>query len=292
MARERAAAGNADLVLSHCTKHFRGGGKEVLVAVDDVSLSVPHGQVVALLGSNGAGKSTLLSLVGGNLLPDSAGTVHIGGEDVTTLPSWKRVGKVARVRQNPEQNVFSAFTVEEDFALALAKQSGRFGLRRAGGEEIRRRAAAALEPFGLGLEDRLHSLAGTLSGGQRQAVAVAIATLGRPQVILLDEHVAALDPKSARLVSDETEELVRAARITALMVTHDMGFALERADRLVMLHRGRVVMDIEGDEKHGLDVFGLIARFEGLTGITIPDSLALGVAGAGAGVGGSLKSHR
>jgi putative ABC transport system ATP-binding protein len=230
--------------------------------------------VVALLGSNGAGKSTLLSVIGGNLLPD-AGSITIGGEDITLLPSWKRVGKVARVRQNPEQNVFSALTIEENFALALAKLPGRFTLRRAGGKKVRQRAAESLEPFGLGLELRLHALAGTLSGGQRQAVAVAMAMLGRPKVILLDEHVAALDPTSARLVSDETEQLVRSAGITTLMVTHDMAFALERADRLVMLHRGRQVMDIKGEEKAGLDVFGLIGRFEELTGDAIPDRLAL-----------------
>jgi putative ABC transport system ATP-binding protein len=264
----------ADLVVTHCTKRFQGAGKDVLLAIDDLSLSVPQGQVVALLGSNGAGKSTLLSVIGGNLLPD-AGSITIGGEDITLLPSWKRVGKVARVRQNPEQNVFSALTIEENFALALAKLPGRFTLRRAGGKKVRQRAAESLEPFGLGLELRLHALAGTLSGGQRQAVAVAMAMLGRPKVILLDEHVAALDPTSARLVSDETEQLVRSAGITTLMVTHDMAFALERADRLVMLHRGRQVMDIKGEEKAGLDVFGLIGRFEELTGDAIPDRLAL-----------------
>ncbi|HEY8581298.1 MAG TPA: ATP-binding cassette domain-containing protein, partial [Capillimicrobium sp.] len=270
---------SADLEVRGCVKRFRGAGREVLVALDRVDLTVSAGQVVALLGSNGAGKSTLLSIVGGSLLPDE-GSVVVGGRDITGLPSWKRVGCVSRVRQNPEHNVLSALTIEENFSLAIGSLRRRFGFRLTGGRQVREVARESLRPFGLGLEDRLRVLAGTLSGGQRQAVAVAMATLGHPDVLLLDEHVAALDPKSARLVSDETERIVREASITTLMVTHDMGHALERADRLLMLHRGRIVMDLEGSEKDALDVHRLINRFEELTGDEMPDRTLLSAGAA------------
>jgi putative tryptophan/tyrosine transport system ATP-binding protein len=262
------------VLIRDCAKRFRGVGRDVLVALDHVDLEVPAGQVVALVGSNGAGKSTLLSIIGGSLVPD-AGSVTIRGRDLTQLPSWKRVGIVARVRQNPEHNVLPTLTIEENFSLATAAVQGRFGWGRAGGRRVRDIARRGLEPFGLGLEDRLGVLAGTLSGGQRQAVAVAMATLGDPDVLLLDEHVAALDPKSARLVSEETERVVRQKAITTLLVTHDMRYALARSDRLLMLHRGRVVLDLVAEEKDALDVHGLVERFEALTGEEVPDRTLL-----------------
>lgn len=279
-ASSESARPPSNLEVHGLVKRFRGAGRDTLLALDHVDLTVPAGQVVALLGSNGAGKSTLLSIVGGNLLPDE-GSVVVGGRDISGLPSWKRVGCVSRVRQNPEHNVLSALTIEENFSLALGSLRRRFGLGLTGGKRLREIARERLAPFGLGLEERLGVLAGTLSGGQRQAVAVAMATLGDPDVLLLDEHVAALDPKSARLVSDETERIVRAASITTLMVTHDMHHALERADRLLMLHRGRIVMDLQGSEKEMLDVHGLVNRFEELTGDEIPDRTLLSGAANG-----------
>lgn len=236
------------------------------MAVSEVSFTVPRGQIIALLGSNGAGKSTLLSLVAGGNLPDS-GKIVVSGDDITEFPSWKRVNHLRLVRQNPEHSVFPALTIEENFALA-ASSSGRKRLKRS---QIRDDAAALLTPFGLGLEERLPALAGTLSGGQRQAVAVAIALHGSPGLLLLDEHVAALDPRSARLVSDQTERGLRETGASALMVTHDMSHALERSDRILMMHRGRLVLDISGDEKNELDTQKLVHRFEQETGGRVSD---------------------
>jgi putative ABC transport system ATP-binding protein len=257
------------------TKRFRQpGGVDEVVALDDLSLTVEPGSVLAIVGSNGAGKSTLLSIVAGSVLPD-AGTIEVGGEDIGRQPSWKRSRIVARVRQDPTQNVFDALTIEENFALREAGSRGRFTLRRAARRSSRDAARSALEPFGMGLEDRLHSLARTLSGGQRQAVAVAMATLIEPQVLLLDEYVAALDPKSARLVSEQSLEVVRKQGITTLMVTHDMAHALANSDRLLMFHRGKIVMDLTAAEKAKLEVPELVERFESLAGGALGDRALL-----------------
>ncbi|WP_432970054.1 ABC transporter ATP-binding protein [Dactylosporangium sp. CA-233914] len=255
------------LHVARCSKSFQGPGQEKVRAVDDVSFTVPAGQIVALLGSNGAGKSTLLSMVAGGTLPDE-GRIHVSGADLTELPSWKRVGHLRLVRQNPEYSVFPALTIEENFALAAASTRRRPKMRRA---ELREEATKLLEPFGLNLESRLSALAGSLSGGQRQAVAVAIAMLAGTGLLLLDEHVAALDPRSARLVSDQTEQGLRATGASALMVTHDMTHALERSDRILMMHRGQLVLDISGPDKDDLDAPALIRRFETETGGRVSD---------------------
>lgn len=261
----------SQLELRRCTKTYPGppGGAKT-VAVDDISLEIAPGQVVAVVGSNGAGKSTLLSIIAGSTLPE-AGSVLIDGKDVTHLPSWSRAGYVGRVRQNPEHNVLPTLTVEENFALALAYQRRGFRLRVALTNRVRQLVREALRPFGMGLEDKLGVLAHHLSGGQRQAVAVAMATVRRPSVLLLDEHVAALDPNSARAVMAETSAIVEELGITTVMVTHDMGRALEHSDRLLMMHRGRVIMDLAGREKDQMGVPELVRRFEGESGTAVPD---------------------
>ncbi|MDQ1583737.1 MAG: putative tryptophan/tyrosine transport system ATP-binding protein [Microbacteriaceae bacterium] len=264
-------SGGAWLEVEGVVKRFAAGGRaEAVVALDGIDLTLAPGDVVALVGSNGAGKSTLLSAISGTLFPD-AGRIQVAGRDLTGLPSWQRVKYVSRVRQNPEENVLADLTIEENFALALGARRRMPAFRRAAGDHVRREARRALEPFDMGLEDRLTILSGTLSGGQRQAVAVAMATIGHPGVLLLDEPVAALDPKNARLVIEETERIVRESSITTLMVTHDMHHALTHSDRLVMLHRGRVVMDLGRAEKEDLDVAALVERFERVAGEAMPD---------------------
>ncbi|MDR6758780.1 putative ABC transport system ATP-binding protein [Mycoplana sp. BE70] len=263
------------LEVKDCQKRFKGYGRnEVVTAADNINLIVAPGTIVALVGSNGSGKSTLLSMVAGSLLPDS-GQIFVAGEDVTDLPSWQRTGRVAVVRQNPEHNVFSALTIAENFALADAGKSRSFNLKRAAGPRVRDIAHAALKPFSMGLEDRLDALAGTLSGGQRQAVSVAMATSRDPGLLLLDEHTSALDPTRARVVMEQTEAIVRSRRIATLMVTHDMNHAIKHSDRLILMHRGKIAMDLDQEEKAGLTVPGLLSRFEKLTGETLPDSAVL-----------------
>lgn len=257
-------------------KRFKAGGREeYITAVDQINLRLEPAQIVAIVGSNGSGKSTLLSMIAGSLQPDS-GEIRVSGTDVTIMPSWKRSGLVALVRQNPEHNVFSDLTLAENFALAEAGKRKSFNFRHAVSAEVREIAQNALAQFSMGLEHRLDNLAGNLSGGQRQAVSVAMVTSRNPGLLLLDEHVSALDPTRARVVMEKTEEIVRARKVATLMVTHDMGHAIRHSDRLVLMHRGRIAMDLDTEQKAGLTVPELLRRFEELTGETLPDSAVLG----------------
>ncbi|GAA3657112.1 ABC transporter ATP-binding protein [Nocardioides ginsengisoli] len=265
---------NPDLLMSGCTKRFLAPGRELVTAVDDLSLEVAAGTFVSIIGSNGAGKSTTLAMIAGNLLADE-GQVLVRGQDVTTLPSWRRIGLVSRVRQNPQDNMVSNLTIEENFALAMAGRRGRFPLRRTSSAKVRAAAQELLEPLGMGLENRLGAVSGSLSGGQRQAIAVAMACLGSPALMLLDEHVAALDPNSAARVNAATERLVRERRITTLMVTHDMKHALDHADRLLMMHQGRIVVDVCGEQLTDLTPRDLQQRFAALSGGSLSDSTLL-----------------
>lgn len=268
-----------DLIIDDVFKQFQGVGQERFTALDGVDLQIDHGIMVSVIGSNGAGKSTLLSTVAGNVMPDR-GRVLVRGQDVTRAPSWRRVKQISRVRQNPQDNMISSLTVEENFILALAGKRGRFRLTTPRRSTIREIAAEALRPLKMGLEDRLHAISGTLSGGQRQAIAVAMAALGSPAVMLLDEHVAALDPNSAARVNEITERIVRDLRITTLMVTHDMGHALHHADRLVMMHAGKVVLDLAGSALTGVTPQDLQDRFAQLSGGSLSDAALLTVPGA------------
>jgi putative ABC transport system ATP-binding protein len=261
------------LRIEGCTRCFAGAGGDQIRAVDDLTLHVPPGQVVTIVGSNGAGKSTLLSLVAGSALVDK-GHIFIDKVDQTLQPSWMRASVVQRVRQNPADNVIGSLTIEENFALVIPDRH-RFWLRRTPRARLREWATKALAPFEMGLEQRLGTLADELSGGQRQAVAVAMATMARPAVLLLDEYVAALDPKSARLVMEATERVVRETGTTTLIVTHDMSHALMYADRVLMMHRGRIVLDLDAEAKSGLQARDLIDLFETRSGDVISDRIAL-----------------
>ncbi len=213
----------------------------------------------------------------GTLLLDE-GSLHIDGEDLSETSSWERASRIALVRQNPEHNVLSALSIEENFALAFMGRQRAFGLRRYDRTVVREAARDALRKFGMGLENQLSESTGTLSGGQRQAVAIAMAAVRNPRVLLLDEHVSALDPKRARVVSDVTEQIVRAQSITTIMVTHDLGHALAHSDRVLMMHRGKIVMDLAGREKIGLTLSALAANFEDLVGEALPDRTLLATA--------------
>lgn len=284
-ASSEPAAEAPDLVVSSVHKQFRGAGDEPVTALDGVDLTVPPGTIVSVIGSNGAGKSTLLSVVAGNVLPDR-GRVLIRGTEVTGAPSWRRVRQISRVRQNPQDNMVSTLTIEENFALALAGKRGRFRLRTPRRGAVREIAAEVLRPLGMGLENRLSAVSGTLSGGQRQAIAVAMASLGSPALMLLDEHVAALDPNSAARVNEATERIVREQRITTLMVTHDMAHALAHADRLVMMHAGKVVLDLRGAALTDVTPQHLQERFAALSGGTLSDAALLSVPQMEAGIDG------
>lgn len=270
-------ATGARLVLTGLSKRFPAlGGRETVVAIDALDLVIEPGQTVALIGSNGAGKSTLLALLMGALFPD-AGELKIDGRDWSGLASWQRAGRVAMVRQNPEANVLGGLTIAENFALALHGPRRALRLRRLPMAEVRRTAAEALAEFGMGLEARLDQSSATLSGGQRQAIAVAMAAVRKPGLLLLDEHTAALDPKRARVIAGATTRIARQHGMTTVMVTHDLGHAMREADRVLMMHRGRVVLDLEGAQKDATGVAELAGIFERIVGEALPDHALLTV---------------
>jgi putative ABC transport system ATP-binding protein len=241
------------------SKSFNIGTASEKMAIAGVDLDVGTAEFVTVIGGNGAGKSTLLNLLGGALLADS-GRLEIDSLDVTRVPEHDRARLVARVFQDPMIGTAPALSVEENLTLALLRSRGR-GLRRASTATRRNLYRERLSTLKLGLEDRLSAPAGDLSGGQRQALALAMATLSPPKLLLLDEHTAALDPRTSALVMDATVALVAAAGLTTLMVTHNMEHALACGSRIVMMDAGRIVADIGAAEKKGLGVGDLVRRF-------------------------------
>lgn len=242
-------------------------------ALQGLSLEIPTGQFVTVIGTNGAGKSTFLNAVSGDLPVDS-GKILIDGDNVTRLPVWSRANRVARVFQDPMAGTCEDLTIEEN--LALAQQRGqRRGLRRAVQREMRDEFRDRLSTLGLGLENRLTDRIGLLSGGQRQAVSLLMAALQPSRILLLDEHTAALDPRTADFVLQLTARIVEEKKLTTMMVTHSMRQALDVGDRTVMLHQGQVVLDVAGDERKGLDVPDLLQMFEKVRGEKLADDALL-----------------
>ncbi len=229
-------------------------------ALRGLSLEIPAGQFVAVIGSNGAGKSTFLNAVSGDQMVD-AGTITIDGNDVTRKPAWDRAPLVARVFQDPMAGTCEALTIEENMALAMARGSRR-GFRPALNRSSRELFRDKLRLLNLGLENRLTDRIGLLSGGQRQAVSLLMASLQPSRILLLDEHTAALDPKTAAFVLELTARIVEDNKLTTMMVTHSMRQALDYGQRTVMLHQGQVVLDVSGEERKGLDVPDLLRMFE------------------------------
>jgi len=244
-------------------------------ALQGMSLTVNQGEFVTVIGSNGAGKSTFLNALAGEVLVDS-GKIVVDNQDVTRLPTHKRANSVARVFQDPLAGTCENLSIEENLALAI-KRGQRRGLTSAVKKQYMEKFSDSLSSLNLGLENRLGDKMGLLSGGQRQAVSLLMASLTPSSILLLDEHTAALDPKTARFVLELTEHIIASQRLTALMVTHSMKQALEVGSRTVMLHQGEVVFDIAGKDRDGLEVKDLLGLFEKQRGLTVDDdSLLLG----------------
>lgn len=247
------------IVLENVHKRFNAGTLNEVYALRGVSLYIQKGEFVTVIGTNGSGKSTLLNAVSGSFLPDS-GAIRIGGEDVTRFRDFERSRHVARVFQDPYKGTAPDMSIAENLHMAFLRSSSRYpriglkGARLAGYRERVR----LLE---MQLEDRLDDLIGTLSGGQRQALTLLMAVIGDPEVLLLDEHTAALDPKSARQVIELTKRFVEQGNLTTLMVTHSMQQALELGSRTIMMHRGEVIDDISSREKKHSSVEDLLERF-------------------------------
>ncbi|TWV84924.1 ABC transporter ATP-binding protein [Moraxella sp. VT-16-12] len=244
-------------------------------ALRGLSLHINDGEFVTVIGTNGAGKSTFLNTVSGALRPDS-GSIVINGTDVTRKPTHKRSHWVARVFQDPMAGTCEALSIEENMALAY-KRGGIRGLGSALTPKNREIFREKLSVLKLGLENRLTDRMGLLSGGQRQAVSLLMASLQPSKILLLDEHTAALDPKTADFVLQLTDEIVNTGKLTTMMVTHSMAQALSHGTRTVMLHQGQVVLDVSGDERRGMTVQDLLDMFEKTRGEKVADdSLILG----------------
>jgi putative ABC transport system ATP-binding protein len=248
------------LRLEGVRKSFFRGTPDEAVALSDVHLAVSPGEFITIVGSNGAGKSTLLNVIGGTH-PVDAGRVELDGWDLTGVPEHGRARYIGRVSQDPKAGTAASLSVEQNLALALLRGKPR-GLGQ--GVDAHRRALFrdALAPLGLGLEARLSAPTGALSGGQRQALTLVMATLVPPRLLLLDEHTASLDPRTAPTVLAITRRLVEQGQITTLMVTHNVEHAIRFGTRLIMMHGGRIVLDIAGAQKRALTVAELVARFE------------------------------
>ncbi len=247
------------LRLDGIRKTFHPGEPDQRTALTGVDLTLAKGDFVVMIGSNGAGKSTLLNVVAGDIAPD-AGRVFIDGEDVTALPTHERSRFIGRVFQDTSACTAPGLTIEENLALA-AGRAKRPGLRSPLDRDSRARYRAALAPLGLGLEDRLQTRVDLLSGGQRQAVSLVMALSGEPKLLVLDEHCAALDPRTAETVMRATVGAIERTGITTLMITHNMHHAIAFGYRLVMLHEGRVLFEASGEGKSLLSVEELVKRF-------------------------------
>lgn len=256
------------LELEKVTKIFNRNTVDEKIALDQIDLKVTRGDFVTVIGSNGAGKSTLLNAIAGTTLLDG-GNIIIDGSDVTHLPEHKRGKWIGRVFQNPLTGTAGEMTIEENLSMALLRGKTR-GLRKGVTGDHRNIYRPMLQSLGLGLENRLNERVGLLSGGQRQALAVLMATLTLPRLLLLDEHTGSLDPKTALLVLDLTERIVHDNNLTTLMVTHNIHHSIRYGNRLLMMHEGRIILDAGGNEKSGLKLEEIIERFGGAGEKMIP----------------------
>ncbi len=235
------------LELSNIYKTFNAGTIDEKVLFSDFNLTIAEGEFVGVIGSNGSGKTTMLNIAAGDVSADS-GKVLLGGADITKKKNYQRAKNIGRVFQNPAVGTCPSMTIWENMSIADNKAK-RYGLSRGLNKQRKDFYCTQLEQLGMGLENRLRTLAGALSGGQRQALALIMATMQRPDLLLLDEHTAALDPKSSDLVMNLTEKIVREKKITTLMVTHNLRYAVEYGTRAIMMHEGGIIMDVSGEEK-------------------------------------------
>jgi putative ABC transport system ATP-binding protein len=263
------------LEIQNVSKTFNAGTVNEKTALNGLNLKLNEGDFVTVIGGNGAGKSTMLNAVAG-VWPVDSGKIIIDGTDVTKLGEHQRAAYIGRVFQDPMTGTAATMQIEENLALA-ARRGKRRGLRIGITKAERERYRELLKSLDLGLEDRLTSKVGLLSGGQRQALTLLMASLVKPKLLLLDEHTAALDPKTAAKVLDATEKIVQRDHLTTLMITHNMRDAIAHGNRLIMMYEGNIALDISGEDKKKLTVEDLLAKFGQATGSTeADDKLLLG----------------
>ena len=244
------------LTLSHISKTFNPGTVNEKKALCDLSLHLAPGDFTTIIGSNGAGKSTLFNAVSGSFFTDE-GTILLDGRDITFLPEYKRARSIGRLFQDPMRGSAPGMTIEENLALAAGSGGWFSHMTKADRDRFRERLAL----LDMGLEDRMKQPVGLLSGGQRQALTLLMATMNPPKLLLLDEHTAALDPATAEKVLEITRQVVEEHHITTMMVTHNMHDALSMGNRTLMMDGGRIVLDVKGEERRGMTVDDLLRRF-------------------------------
>lgn len=261
------------LELVNLHKIFNRGTIDEKIALNGLSLTISDGDFITVIGGNGAGKSTMQNAICGTWQPDS-GKIILDGTDITSYPEHKRAKFLGRVYQDPMTGTAANMQIEENLALAMRRgkpRSLRIGITQAEREKYRE----TLAELGLGLESRLSAKVGTLSGGQRQALTLLMATIQKPKLLLLDEHTAALDPKTAAKVMELTQKIVDENKLTTLMITHNMRDAIHYGNRLIMLHEGRIILDISGEEKKKLTVTDLLEMFTKASGSEFANDRAI-----------------
>lgn len=261
------------LEIKNVTKVFNAGTVNEKVALNNLSLTLEDGDFVTVIGGNGAGKSTMLNAVAGVFAVD-AGQIVIDGTDITRLPEHKRAAFIGRVFQDPMTGTAADMWIEENMALAYRRGKKR-GLRWAITAKDRANYREMLKELELGLEDRLSTKVGLLSGGQRQAITLLMATMNRPKLLLLDEHTAALDPKTAAKVLELSDKFIGEEKLTAMMVTHNMRDAIAHGNRLIMMNAGKIILDVKGEEKSALTVEALLEVFAKTSGTQFANDRAL-----------------
>lgn len=249
------------LSIKNISKTFNPGTVNAKLALDDLSLEVKDGDFITIIGANGAGKSTLFNAIAGSFFTDE-GRILLKDEDITLMPEFLRARKIGRLFQDPMRGTAAGMTIEENLTLA----AGNGGWLSSITAKERKRFQEVLSKLDMGLEDRMKQPMGLLSGGQRQAVTLLMATMVPPSVLLLDEHTAALDPGAAEKVLAITQEVVEKNKLTCLMITHNMQSALELGNRTIMMNRGRIILDVEGEERKGMTVQDLLDKFKEQSG--------------------------
>tara|TARA_B100000315_G_scaffold40024_1_gene34934 strand:+ start:1054 stop:1902 length:849 start_codon:yes stop_codon:yes gene_type:complete len=262
------------LLLKKVSKEFGIGTIDRVKALDNINLSINEHDSITVIGSNGAGKTTLLNIIAGVYPPERGGNIIINNMDITNLVEHKRSQYFGRVYQDPHIGTAAKMTIGENLSLAMARGRSR-GLRVATTKKRLMYFQEILATLQLGLEDRLNTLVGTLSGGQRQALALVMATISRPALLLLDEHTAKLDPNTAGIVLKLTEDIVSSENITVLMVTHNMEHALRYGNRLLMMHKGKIIVDLNHEQRSGITVNDLLTAFERASGEQLTDDSIL-----------------
>lgn len=262
------------LELKEVSKVFARGTVDEVKAIDRVNLNVHEQDFITIIGSNGAGKSTLLNIIAGVFPPERGGKVIINGSNVTNLEEYKRATYVGRVWQEPEVGTAHKLSIEENLSLAVLRAQSR-RLVPAVNSGRRKAFREALALLGLGLENRLNTPVGTLSGGQRQALALVMATISKPVILLLDEHIATLDPKTAQTVLQLSDMIVKREKMTTIMITHNMETALHYGNRLIMMHKGRIIVDMHEADKKTLTINDLVTAFERAAGEQFKDDSIL-----------------